>query len=287
MRAILVSIILLLLLAACETETDTDPTATNDTSPSPAATQQQSQAATAVTPEPATATVAATATSEPTATATATPEPTNTPAPTSTPEPTATPQPTATPTPVPPTPTATPAPQPIAYSGSGDDVISIEKPGGPDSVAIAYIRGNAAGNHFAVTSYGDGGEYVDLLVNTTDPYEGIVLLDIRQGERTTLLEITATGEWHVEVRPLAAARRVSIPGAVEGMGDDVLIVDGTPSTAHITGNAGASHFAVIAYGDRSHLLVNTTDPYEGRVIIASDVVLVQVDAEGGWQVTFE
>jgi hypothetical protein len=230
-------------------------------------------------PEP-TATSEPTSTPEPTATATLTPtaEPTNTPAPTATPEPTSTPT---------PEPTATPAPQPAVYSGSGDNVIDVQKPGGPDAAVVAYIRGNAEARHFAVENFGANGEQINLLVNTTDPYEGIVPVDFRSGEQTTRLQISASGEWYIELRPLASVRRASAPGAIEGTGDDVFIVDGEPDTALIRGNADARHFAVTAYGERSNLLVNTTDPYDGRVIVAHDTIVVEVNAEGGWSITFE
>jgi hypothetical protein len=291
MRAILVSIMLLLLLTACEAEADTAATPEGATAQAPAATRQQSQSAATVTTAPATATatVVSPATPTPTATvtatATATPEPTATPQPTATPVPTATPQPTATPTPVPPTPT--PVPEPVVYTGVGTDVISIEKPGGLASAAVVYVRGNAAGRHFAVKSFGADGSQIDLLVNTTDPYEGVVLMDIADRDQSTRLQVTAEGEWYIEIRPLASARRVNAPGVVEGSGFDVFIVIGSPDIAHIAGNQSGRHFAVWAYGSRSHLLVNTTDPYDGRVIMANDVVLIEVKAVGGWQITFE
>lgn len=246
---------------AAETEADTEPTATS------------------AAPEP-TSTAMPTATTPPTAT----PEPTATP--TEVP-PTATPKPTATPTEVPPTPTATPVPQPLVYTGSGANVIDIQKPGDPDGAAIVYVRGNAAGRYFGIESYDASGDQLDLLVNTTDPYEGIVLLDIRRDDQTTRLQITAEGDWYIEVRPLSSARRVTLPGTATGTGDDVFIMDGDPDVAHILGNADGRYFGVHAYGDRSDLLVNTTDPFDGRVIVRRDSVLMTVTAIGTWTITFE
>jgi hypothetical protein len=281
MRLIL-AILAAILLAACGE-------ATEDNATAPVGSDTAEVTETTAAPEPTiepteesepTATSEPTSTPEPTATATLTPtpEPTNTPAPTATPEPTSTPT---------PEPTATPAPQPVVYSGSGDNVIDVQKPGGPDAAVVAYIRGNGESRHFAVENFDANGEQIDLLVNTTDPYEGIVPVDFRSGEQTTRLQISASGEWYIELRPLASVRRASVPGAIEGTGDDVFIVDGEPDTALIRGNADARHFAVFAYGERSNLLVNTTDPYDGRVIVARDTIVVEVDAEGGWAITFE
>ncbi|HYI14231.1 MAG TPA: hypothetical protein VEX37_02495 [Thermomicrobiales bacterium] len=281
---LMLTILLAVMLVACGNATEDEPTSTVGANAAAQAT------ATTAAPEPTTiptdepevptATSEPTSTPEPTATATLTP----TPAPTNTPAPTATSEPTSTPTPEP---TATPAPQPVVYSGSGDNVIDIQKPGGADAAVVAYVRGNAESRHFAVENFGASGEQIALLVNTTDPYEGIVPMDFRSGEQTTRLQITSTGEWYIEIRPLSTVRHSGAPGVIEGTGDDVFIVDGEPDTALITGNADSRHFAVIAYGERSNLLVNTTDPYDGRVIVAGDTVVVEVTAVGGWTITFE
>lgn len=260
MKRLLPLLLIALLLAACESATEEDATAPSDTAVGSAA-PTEAAAPTSTLPPP-----------------TATPEPTATPVP-----PTPTPEPTATPE----HPTPTPVPEPKAYSGTGDNVVDIEKPGGQDQPVIAHIRGNAEGAHFAVKSFDDSGQLIDLLVNTTDPYEGVVPIDFGRDERTTRLQITAAGDWQIEVRPLSTARRVSIPGSIEGIGDDVVIIDGDPDIAHITGNSDARHFAVIAYGDSYGLLVNTTDPYDGRVVVDKDAVVLKVDAEGPWSISFE
>jgi hypothetical protein len=274
---VLLVVVMAVMLAACE-----ETTKEMDTGSSPASSP--------TTAAQAKADSTSTNTVEPTATLTPTEEPTNTPEPANTPEPTATATPippTPTPSPVPPTPTATPAPEPKAYSGSGSDVIDIEKPGGVDSVAIAHITGNAGSSYFGVTSFDDAGKQIDLLVNTTDPYDGVVLIDVRKNDKTTRLQIESDGDWTIEILPLSSARRVAVPGAVDGTGDDVIIVDGTPDTAKISGNADGNYFGVWAYGKSADLLVNTTDPYEGRVIVGKDTSVIEISAEGGWQITFE
>ncbi len=123
---LLLTILLAVLLGACEGANDDNATSTTgaDTAADVTATTAAPEATATLTDEPEapTATSEPTSTPEPTATATLTPtpEPTNTPAPTATPEPTSTPT---------PEPTATPAPQPVVYSGSGTNVIDIQKPG--------------------------------------------------------------------------------------------------------------------------------------------------------------
>lgn len=217
----------------------------------------------------------ATETPSPTETPTDIPVPTNTPEPTSTPEPTETPRPTS-------TPTATR--EPIVITGSGDSVIDIDK---GDEPALAHITGNSASRHFAVISYGVNGEQIDLLANTTDPFDGIRPIDFMPNEHTSRLEITATGEWSIEVYPLVGAHTLSVPGVFEGAGDDVLVLTGgTPDLAAITGNADGRHFAVLGYGNGQDLLVNTTDPYyEGTVILDRNTMVLEVNAEGAWSIS--
>jgi len=222
----------------------------------------------------------ATETPRPTNTPTDTPLPTNTPEPTDTAKATETPRPTNTPKP---TSTPTPTPEPIIITGSGDSIVDIDK---EDEPALIHIVGNSAGRHFAVTNYGIGGEKIDLLVNTTNPYDGIRPLDFSKDELTGRLEIKATGEWTIEVLPLTSAHTLSVPGAFEGVGDDVLILTGgTPDLATIIGNATSRHFAVISYGKRRDLLVNTTDPYDGTVILDRDTVILEITAEGSWSIS--
>lgn len=255
-----------LLFAACGPATDETATAPAETSVAAAAPTD------------------ATGPTETAAPANATAEPTSTPvAPTATTEPTATPVP---PTPTP-APTATPLPEPKSYSGSGSDVVAIEKPGGSDAVVIAHITGNAGSRYFGVTGFDDAGQQTDLLVNTTDPYDGVTLLDARKGQTTTRLQVEAEGDWTIEIRPLAMARHAAVPGATTGVGDDILILDGTPDTAHIVGNPDGRYFGVIGHGKSWDLLVNATEPYDGRVIVSKDVVVIEVKAVGDWQLTFE
>jgi hypothetical protein len=232
--------------------------------------QLQTPTATATIETPlntATPSVTPSATATATATATASPTPTRP----ATATPSRTPSPTVTPT-------------PIVLTGSGDAVVDVAR---PDTPGLVRIMGNAASRHFAVTTYGVNGERIALLVNTTQPYEGIRPLDFLQNEHTGRFEVTATGSWTIEILPLASARTSDVPGQIEGSGDDVvLLVGGTPDLATVSGNTAERHFAVKGYGSgRPRLLVNTTDPYDGTVRLDSDTLLLEIIATGAWTVT--
>ena len=167
-------------------------------------------------------------------------------------------------------------------SGTGDSVVDFEN---PFNIAIAHIVGNQASSNFAVKNYDANGNTIDLLVNTIDPYDGILPLDFRDGEHTTRFEVNAPGDWIITVMPVSMARVLTVPGTIEGNGDDVFLITGeSPDTAVIKGNAGSVNFAIISYGDNIDLLVNTIDPYEGTVIVDPTTSAMEVKAVGPWTI---
>lgn len=209
-----------------------------------------------------------------------TPSPSDTPVPTSSPLPSNTPLPTNTPGP---TDTPTIAPTPIVLSGSGDSIVDIVKGSDP---AIVHITGNASSSYFSVTSYDANGNMLNLLVNTTDSYNGVRPLDFMNNEHTTRFEVKASDTWTIEVIPLSSIEKLQIPGEKSGAGDYVFaLAGGSPDLANIKGNASAGYFGVFGYGNSANLLVNTTDPYDGTVMLSSDIIIIEVQATGDWTIS--
>lgn len=173
-------------------------------------------------------------------------------------------------------------PEPIILSGSGDSIVDIEK---LDKAMVVHIIGNKSSNHFAVINYDKEGERIELLVNTTEPYDGIRPLDFENGEWTSRFEVNATGSWTIEVLPLSSLRILSVPGSIKGKGDEVFLLMGNiPDLAKITGNAKSSHFAVLGYNGGRDLLVNTTEPYEGTVMLNKSTFIIEVIAIDNWAI---
>ena len=173
-------------------------------------------------------------------------------------------------------------PDPVVYTGSGDDVIQIDP---PDGKYVFRISGNQGGNHFSVKAYDSLTEYIGLLVNTTSAYSGVTY-DPTQS--TALLEISATGDWTVELVSIYTMDALISGNSISGEGDTVLQVFPPVLTADITGNESSSHFAVKSYdtnGDYLDLLVNTTDPYSGTVMMGLDTSTLVISAEGPWTIT--
>lgn len=208
------------------------------------------------------------------AAATATKRSTNTPKPTSTKIPTLTPAPTKTPTEPPP---------PQAFSGNGDDVVTIDEVG-PAVVDLTY----SGGSNFIVTSYDSGGQQIDLLVNTIGSYNGRVELDFYDDENTAMLEIKASGPWTVIVTPLGEAglRVATSPGTFNGSGDDVILLSGDPMTGSFI-NQGESNFVVWSISDSRDLIVNEIAPYSGTAIIPNGTFILIVKAESEWSAEFK
>lgn len=170
------------------------------------------------------------------------------------------------------------------YSGTGDDIVKISKPdqGLP---ALLVVSGNRNSRHFAIIARDNSGNRFGALVNTTEPYVGIVPVDLPPRTNTELLEIKASGSWRIQVYSIGSAQRVKVPGTFKGEGDNVLWIEGKPNRAKIYGNSASRHFAVTAYdrsGNRLGAIVNTTDRYSGTVIIPSGTILLKITAVDGW-----
>jgi hypothetical protein len=109
-------------------------------------------------------------------------------------------------------------------------------------------------------------------------------VDFLDGERTTRIQVECEGNWHIELRPLESLAIVEAGATRAHRGDDVFAVR-SPDTATITGNGESRYFGVRAYvaEDSPAGLVNTTDPYQGEVILPrDDVVIIEVTAVGDW-----
>jgi hypothetical protein len=200
-----------------------------------------------------------------------TPKPTDTPLPTNTPRPTNTPQPTATDTPV---------PEPIVISGSGDDVVDIDKWSGPAILRITYH----GGSNFVVWNYGTDGEKIDLLVNTIGSYEGTRPLDFMDDEFTTRFQIESSGQWEITILPFIEIRTEQVPSTFIGRGDDVIYLNGEPDLLRIDASTAKSNFVIWGFGNRIDLLVNEIAPYDGVVIAGSDIFVLVIEAEGDWSI---
>lgn len=172
-------------------------------------------------------------------------------------------------------------PAPVVYTGSGDNVLSIQP---PEGIYVLHITGNEESQHFAVKGYDANNEGTELFVNTTDPYDGVTF---DPNLATTTLEIKAVGDWTIELVSIYSMPTISAGSTVEGFGDSVILIESYGATATISGNSVLAHFAVKSYGNEGNeLLVNTTDLYEGTVMLKEDPFILVINSEGEWAITF-
>lgn len=196
--------------------------------------------------------------------------------------------PTSTPTPLPPTSTPrptitpTPAPQPIILTGSGDAVVDVQK-----WTSVALMRATYNGErNFIVENFDAAGNQIDLLVNTIGSYSGNQLIDIYDGERTARFSIKASGPWEIQILPISAIRTEMVPGLIQGVGDDVIALQGGVSDLFTADASQAtSNFIVYALSqDDYYLVFNEIAPYTGAVIAKGRTLLIQVKATGNWSI---
>ncbi|MCI0398786.1 MAG: hypothetical protein L0322_28185 [Chloroflexi bacterium] len=153
----------------------------------------------------------------------------------------------------------------------------------PDDPAVARITHRGSSN-FAVWNHHVSGGEIDLLVNTIGAYDGLLPIDFLSSEHTGRFEVTADGSWTITVSPLSSIRSVSIPGSIDGRGDDVFrLIGGVPDTASIDGRS-EGNFVVYAYGQSRDLLVNEIGEYSGQALLDSDTVVMSVLSEGPWTI---
>ncbi len=274
-------VVLSLLLLSCAGETPTPIIVIEEVEVTPTP---------SVTPEP-------TDTAEPTET----PPPTNTPTITPTPKPTATPRPTRTPTP-------TPEPVTIdidnvAYlallrelcedsedlvciSGSGDDVIDVELP--DDTIITAVVSGNRCDRYFGILAYARDGDRVGGLVNTTSPYIGATLF-MPRGNKEIELEVDASCSWEgvlVAPSPWSVSATMNVGDTVRGREPTVIRVNGEGASRITAEHTGRRNFVVWTWGeDRRDLAFNEIGDYSGTSRVPAGLFLLEVTAEGPWEIT--
>jgi len=162
------------------------------------------------------------------------------------------------------------------YEGSGDSVVI-----GPtiDGPCIAHIS-TPGDRHFSVQAhYGDDEYDYDLLVNTSDPYEGYTLLEI-PGEYT--FEVSASASFSIEIYTLGETDATTF----SGYGDYITPIFIPERIYEITTNGG-HHFAVILHkqnGEWLDLLANTSDDnYSGTFLIkAPNPCFLEINSEREW-----
>lgn len=167
--------------------------------------------------------------------------------------------------------------EPKVYQGTGDDVVTIEKPDGMSIVSFDCVE--CTGNTAVKTNGAEA-----LLVNTIGPYTGSHLVDASKGSNTSQVTITASGAWKLTVSGLDKA--TAMQQSTTGQGDSVLHLTQKSTKAALT-NTGDSNFAVKVYPEKGgfpDLAVNTIGSYKGTVPMKSPA-FVEITSNGSWTIS--
>ncbi|MEC3195658.1 tripartite tricarboxylate transporter TctB family protein [Bacillus cereus] len=169
--------------------------------------------------------------------------------------------------------------------GSGDSVTNkVNLKSG-----LAFFDFNNTGSrNFIVHLKNASGNDAGLLVNTIGSYKGKVSTTIpASGEY--YLEVKSSGDWNVAITQETPLVSESVPGTINGHGDDIVFIN-IPSGNHIVKlkHTGSRNF-IIKVNDQN-LLVNKIGSYEGsssHVFKDSGMYSFGVKADGDWSITIE
>jgi hypothetical protein len=173
-------------------------------------------------------------------------------------------------------------PAPGVFAGSGNGLVEI---GDLREPVLLQISGNQDGRHFSVIGVSAEDTSVALFVSTVEPYRGIRPLGFRRLVKPAMLQVNASSDWSIRILPLSAARAITVPGSVTGVGDDVIALACAHSCqATVEGNAARKHFSIKSLGKSQKLLVNTTDPFAGTIAIPGGADYLEIRAAGDWSI---
>lgn len=179
----------------------------------------------------------------------------------------------------------------IDLSGTGNDVITLDKPEGP---AALWVKGGADEEFFSVDGYNAAGEQINNLLFDIGEFEGVVPLDFDvagwgMDMKITRLQVTAVGSWSMQVRPLSSIPVLESGQTYQGEGSELFRVNGPISTAYVQYREADGYFWGQSYdwatSYRSSFGPNDMGPYVGRVVMSPGYVSIQ--AWGPWTFTSE
>jgi hypothetical protein len=171
------------------------------------------------------------------------------------------------------------SPGPRTYSGSGNAVLKIKKPRGVTGPALVVARHPGTGS-FGVLALDAAMDDAAILVNVAGPYHGTTLLD-GQGTQTQHLRIRAKGPWTLAIKPVTAARPVSM--AAKGTTDEVLQYSGPAGRATFDCLSGLRFVVSYVAESSTTVLVNKVGSYHGQVHIKQGPALIAVQAGAAWK----
>ncbi|MCT4782718.1 MULTISPECIES: hypothetical protein [Exiguobacterium] len=164
---------------------------------------------------------------------------------------------------------------------AGTDAISLK-----EGFAVVESTYDGSGN-FAVVLQDAQGNMLDLLVNEIGSYKGKSFIWIKETEDYYLNINGNQGNWDIKIMQYRPLEIETLPGILEGNGDDVIFFEINQGSYQIAfTHNGDSNFAVTV--NAIDLLVNEIGNYEGSQRYSfedTSVYVFVVKADGDWTIT--
>lgn len=168
----------------------------------------------------------------------------------------------------------------ITYTGSGEGQLIIDDIPGA-WVVYAECDGDAP---FYVTGYDPNGHLARFLVISSAPYSG-TSIDI--SFVTTRIDVVASGNWRIEIRPLIDCDTIKVGDTLVSSGDSVLRIDGTPKTIEIHKDPYVTDFYAFTIGARYHFLADADTAANITKTCTDDPQYLIVSSSGEWSIQFK
>lgn len=172
------------------------------------------------------------------------------------------------------------------YSGTGSKIINL----GQEPSSTIFLLHLTAKADFNAKCFDSSGQEVATEPSFSNPngaYDGRVGATAEM----TKFQINTKGAWTLEVLPISAIHVLNTPGTITGKSDDVVQLQGNPSSLKISGNPKDQfgNFIVDYYpqgGGSSTNLVNELGKYDGVAVVSGNGAL-SIEADYPWTITAE
>lgn len=167
----------------------------------------------------------------------------------------------------------------ITYTGSGEGQLIInEIPG----AWVVYAECDGEGP-FSITGYDPNGNLARFLVISSAPYAGT---SIDASFVSTRIDVSASGNWRIEIRPLIDCDTIKVGDTLVSSGDSVLRIDGTPKTIEIHKDPYVTDFYAFTIGARYHFLADADTAANITKTCTDDPQYLIVSSSGEWSIQF-
>lgn len=167
----------------------------------------------------------------------------------------------------------------ITYTGSGEGQLIIDDIPG---AWVLYAECDSEGP-FNVTGYDPNGNLARFFVTSAAPYTG-TSIDI--SFVTTRIDVSASGDWRIEIRPLIDCDTIKTGDPLVSSGDTVLRIDGTPKTIEIHKDPDDSDFYAATIGTRYNILAKPETTADSTKTCNDDPQYLIVSSSGEWGIQF-